>query len=118
MHNASRLALGITALEAGDVAGFAILSDDRLHQPYRIKKYTALPKLFAAALNSGATSACLAGSGSSVLAIVDDAKGDDGIAAVIAALDTAAAATGVGGHAEQIEVDQEGVRILRSVGVK
>jgi len=23
----------------------------------------------------------------------------------------------VGGHAEQIEVDQEGVRILRSVGV-
>jgi hypothetical protein len=24
----------------------------------------------------------------------------------------------VGGHAEQIEVDQQGVRILRSVGVK
>ena len=46
-----------------------------------------------------------------------DAKGDDGIAAVIAALDAAASATGVGGHAEQIEVDQEGVRILRSVGV-
>ena len=41
-----------------------------------------------------------------------------GIAAVIAALDAAAATTGVGGHAEQIEVDQEGVRILRSVGVK
>jgi homoserine kinase len=118
VHNASRLALGITALEAGEVAGFAILSDDRIHQPYRIKKYTALPKLFAAALDAGASSACLAGSGSSVLAIVDDERGDDGIAAVIAALDTAAAATGVGGHAEQIEVDQEGVRILRSVGVK
>jgi homoserine kinase len=118
VHNASRLALGITALEAGEVAGFAILSDDRMHQPYRIKKYTALPKLFAAALDAGAASACLAGSGSSVLAIVDDERGDDGIAAVIAALDAAAAATGVGGHAEQIEVDQEGVRILRSVGVK
>ena len=118
VHNASRLALGITALEAGDVAGFAILSDDRLHQPYRTKKYTALPKLFAAALDAGATSACLAGSGSSVLAIVDDARGDEGIAAVIAALDAAADATGVGGHAEQIEVDQEGVRILRSVGVQ
>jgi homoserine kinase len=118
VHNASRLALGITALEAGEVSGFAILSDDRIHQPYRIKKYSALPQLFAAALNAGATSACLAGSGSSVLAIVDDERGDDGIAAVIAALDTAAAATGVGGHAEQIEVDQEGVRILRSVGVK
>jgi homoserine kinase len=118
VHNASRLALGITALEAGEVSGFAILSDDRVHQPYRIKKYTALPQLFAAALNAGATSACLAGSGSSVLAIVDDERGDDGIAAVIAALDAAAAATGVGGHAEQIEVDQEGVRILRSVGVK
>jgi homoserine kinase len=118
VHNASRLALGITALEAGEVAGFAILSDDRLHQPYRIKRYAALPQLFAAALNAGATSACLAGSGSSVLAIVDDERGDDGIAAVIAALNEAAAATGVGGHAEQIEVDQEGVRILRSVGVK
>ncbi|NDH28833.1 MAG: hypothetical protein EBX81_05895 [bacterium] len=118
VHNASRLALGITALEAGEVGGFAILSDDRVHQPYRIKKYTALPKIFAAALNAGATSACLAGSGSAVLAIVDDARGDDGIAAVIAALDAVAAETGVGGHAEQIEVDQEGVRILRSVGVK
>jgi hypothetical protein len=51
------------------------------------------------------------------LAIVDDARGDEGIAAVIAALDAAAAETGAGGHAEQIEVDQEGVRILRSVGV-
>jgi homoserine kinase len=118
VHNASRLALGITALEAGEVSGFTILSDDRMHQPYRIKKYTALPKLFAAALDAGATSACLAGSGSSVLAIVDDERGDDGIAQVIAALDAAAVATGVGGHAEQIEVDQEGVRILRSVGVK
>ena len=117
VHNASRLALGITALEAGEVAGFAILSDDRLHQPYRIKKFPALPQLFAAALNAGATSACLAGSGSSVLAIVDDERGDAGIAAVIAALDAAATATGVGGHAEQIEVDHEGVRILRSVGV-
>ena len=117
VHNASRLALGITALEAGEVGGFAILSDDRIHQPYRIKKYTALPQLFAAALNAGATSACLAGSGSSVLAIVDDERGDEGIAAVIAALNAAATATGVGGHAEQIEVDQEGVRILRSVGV-
>lgn len=117
VHNASRLALGITALEAGDVAGFAILSDDRIHQPYRIKRYMALPKLFAAALDAGATSACLAGSGSAVLTIVDDAKGDDGIAAVIAALNEAAVATGVGGHAVQIEVDQEGVRILRSVGV-
>ena len=36
----------------------------------------------------------------------------------VAALDAAAVATGAGGHAEQIEVDQEGVRILRSVGVK
>jgi homoserine kinase len=117
-HNASRLALGITALEAGEVGGFAILSDDRLHQPYRIKRYTALPQLFAAALNAGATSACLAGSGSSVLAIVDDERGDEGIAAVISALDAASKETGVGGHAEQIEVDQEGVRILRSVGVQ
>jgi homoserine kinase len=117
VHNASRLALGITALEAGEVGGFAILADDRLHQPYRSKKYPALPQLCAAALNAGATSACLAGSGSSVLAIVDDERGDDGIAAVIAALGTAAAAAGVGGRAEQIEVDHEGVRILRSVGV-
>ena len=118
VHNASRLALGITALEAGEVAGFAILADDRLHQPYRIKRYAALPTIIAAARAAGATSACLAGSGSAVLAIVDDERGDDGIAAVIAALDAVAAETGVGGHAEQIEVDQEGVRILRSVGVQ
>ena len=113
-HNASRLALGVAALEAGDLQGFALLADDRLHQPYRAKRYAALPTLIASALGAGAVSACLAGAGSAILAIVDDAGGDAAIARVIAALDAAAVTTKVGGHARQYEIDIDGVTIVSS----
>ena len=113
-HNASRLALGVAALEAGDLRGFALLADDRLHQPVRATRYTAMPALIDAARTAGAVSACLAGAGSSILAIVDDAggAGDEVIERVIAALDAAAQREKVGGHAEQFEVEHDGARII------
>jgi len=117
VHNASRLALGIAALHANDVRGFALLADDRLHQAARARRYPALPSLLDAATNAGATSACLAGSGSSVLAIVDDATGgDEAIEAVIVALNEAAERAKVGGGAEQYEIDHDGARVVAYSG--
>jgi homoserine kinase len=108
VHNASRMAAGIAALEAGDVTGFALLADDRLHQPYRAAKYRALPALIAAAVGEGAVSASLAGAGSSVLAIVDDASR---VSAVAKAMEAAISTAQIGGGALRFDVDTDGVRI-------
>ena len=108
VHNAGRMAAGIAALEAGDVAGFALLADDRLHQPYRAAKYRAMPTLISAAVGAGAVSACLAGAGSSVLAIVDDASR---VSAVTAAMERALNTTQIGGAARRVDVDADGVRL-------
>jgi homoserine kinase len=108
VHNASRMAAGIAALEAGDVTGFALLADDRLHQPYRAAKYRALPALIAAAVGAGAVSASLAGAGSSVLAIVDDASR---VSAVAKAMEAAISTAQIGGGALRFDVDTDGVRI-------
>jgi homoserine kinase len=108
VHNASRMAAGIAALEAGDVSGFALLADDRLHQPYRAAKYRAMPALISAAVGAGAVSASLAGAGSSVLAIVDDASR---VNAVSAAMEAAISTAQIGGGALRFDVDTDGVRI-------
>jgi homoserine kinase len=108
VHNASRMAAGIAALEAGDVTGFALLADDRLHQPYRAAKYRAMPALISAAVGAGAVSASLAGAGSSVLAIVDDASR---VSAVSAAMEAAISTAQIGGGALRFDVDTDGVRI-------
>jgi homoserine kinase len=108
VHNASRMAAGIAALEAGDVTGFALLADDRLHQPYRAAKYRAMPALISAAVGAGAVSASLAGAGSSVLAIVDDASR---VSAVAKALEAAITTAQIGGGALRFDVDTDGVRI-------
>ena len=108
VHNASRMAAGIAALEAGDVTGFALLADDRLHQPYRAAKYRAMPALIAAAVGAGALSASLAGAGSSVLAIVDNASR---VSAVAAAMEAAITTAQIGGGALRFDVDTDGVRI-------
>jgi homoserine kinase len=108
VHNASRMAAGIAALEAGDVSGFALLADDRLHQPYRAAKYRAMPALISAAVGAGALSASLAGAGSSVLAIVDNASR---VSAVAAAMEAAITTAQIGGGALRFDVDTDGVRI-------
>jgi len=108
VHNAGRMAAGIAALEAGDVTGFALLADDRLHQPYRAAKYRAMPALIAAAVGAGAVGASLAGAGSSVLAIVDDASR---VSAVATAMEAAISTAQIGGGALRFDVDSDGVRI-------
>ena len=112
-HNASRLAMGISALEAGDMHGFALLADDRMHQQYRAGRYKALPALIDAATSAGAVSACLAGAGSAVLAVVDGSVGAAGggvpvAERVAAALTDAAKRAKIGGSARQIALDVDG----------
>jgi homoserine kinase len=67
-----------------------------------------MPALIAAAVGAGAVSACLAGAGSSVLAIVDDASR---VSAVAKALEAAITTAQIGGGALRFDPDMDGVRI-------
>jgi len=69
--NLARVAVGVAGLASGRVDVLALLTADRLHEPYRATVYPELPQLIAAARAAGALGACLAGAGSTVVAFVD-----------------------------------------------
>jgi homoserine kinase len=71
--NLTRVAVGVAGLASGRIDVIALLTQDRLHEPYRAKVYPELPQLVAAARAAGALGACLAGAGSTVVAFVDSA---------------------------------------------
>ena len=48
------------------------MSDDKLHEPYRVPFFPQLPELVAAARGAGALGASLSGAGSTVIALADD----------------------------------------------
>jgi homoserine kinase len=68
--NLARVAVGVAGLASGRADVLALLTQDRLHEPYRAEVYRELPELIAAARGAGALGACLAGAGSTVVAFV------------------------------------------------
>lgn len=72
ISNLARVAVGVAGLASGRTDVLALLTQDRLHEPYRAEVYPELPHLLEAARAAGAIGACLAGSGSTVIAFVDD----------------------------------------------
>jgi len=76
--NLGRVAFGVAGLAAGRRDVLGLLTEDRLHEPYRAVAYPELPALVAAAREAGAIGACLSGSGSTIVAFVDaDEPGRD-----------------------------------------
>jgi homoserine kinase len=69
--NLARVAVGVAGLATGRADVLRLLTEDRLHEPYRAAVYPELPQLVAAARAAGALGACLAGAGSTVVAFVD-----------------------------------------------
>ncbi|MBI5245459.1 MAG: homoserine kinase [Elusimicrobia bacterium] len=69
VHNASRLALLIGALERGELGLLKIAMDDVLHQPYRRPIMRGMDAVIAAAVRAGAFGAALSGAGPSILAL-------------------------------------------------
>jgi homoserine kinase len=61
----------VAGLSAGRADTLRLLTEDRLHEPYRAEVYPELPELVAAARAAGALGACLSGAGSTVVAFVD-----------------------------------------------
>ena len=69
--NLARVAVGVAGLASGRTDVLRLLTEDRLHEPYRAAVYPELPQLVAAARDAGALGACLAGAGSTIVAFVD-----------------------------------------------
>jgi homoserine kinase len=66
--NLAAVAAGVAGLATRRYDLLRLLTVDRLHEPYRAKRYPALPRLVEAALEAGALGASLSGAGSSVIA--------------------------------------------------
>ncbi len=69
IHNVSRTALLVSALQHDRLDLLATAMDDRLHEPYRRRLHPALDAMLAAARGAGAMGAALSGSGSTVIAL-------------------------------------------------
>jgi homoserine kinase len=71
-HNVGRTAMVVAALTADRLDLLAAMSEDRLHEPYRLAHLPQLPELTAAAREAGALGAALSGAGSAILALSAD----------------------------------------------
>lgn len=109
--NLARVAVGVAGLAVGRTDLLGLLSEDRLHEPYRASVYPELPRLVAAAREAGALGAFLAGAGSTVAALV--AKSDEAAAdRVGAAFRTTAASLGQPGRLQAINPQRTGAHIV------
>jgi len=70
VFNLSRLALLIPSLTKGIWDNFPLVTQDRIHQPYRSSLIPGMYDVFKAALDAGAKGAFLSGAGSSIAAFV------------------------------------------------
>jgi len=97
--NLGRVALGVAGMATGRRDILRILTEDRLHEPYRAAVYPQLPRMVADARAAGALGACLSGAGSSIVAFTDKVSG---VARIESAYRAAAADTDLPGRVEGV----------------
>jgi homoserine kinase len=97
--NLGRVALGVAGMASGRRDILRILTEDRLHEPYRAAAYPQLPRMVADARAAGAIGACLSGAGSAIVAFVDTVSG---VARIESAFRAAAADTDLPGRVEVV----------------
>jgi homoserine kinase len=108
-HNVGVASFVVAALVANRLELLDAMSEDRLHEPYRVAHFPQLPALVAAARAAGARGAALSGAGSAVLALCDAA----GVAQRVAAAMAATAAQGdVAGRATVVRPSSSGARVV------
>ena len=110
--NLARVAVGVAGLATGRTDVLRLLTQDRLHEPYRASAYPELPRLVAAARDAGALGAFLAGAGSTVAALVD-ASDEEAADRVGAAFRTTAASLAQPGRLQAIKLQPSGAQLVR-----
>ncbi len=76
IFNASRAALLVASIYAGDYENLAMAMQDRIHQPYRSQLIPDMDRIFKAAKNYGALATYLSGAGSTLMAVLTDDKAE------------------------------------------
>jgi homoserine kinase len=109
ISNLARVAVGVAGLASGRSDVLALLTQDRLHEPYRAEVYPELPHLLDDARAAGAIGACLAGSGSTVIAFVEDSG--EIVERVGNAFSTTAHYLGLPGRLERLATRSLGARV-------
>lgn len=102
--NTVRVPLVIEALRTGELGALAMLTEDRLHEPYRKPLYQEFDALKQAALKAGAAAVTVSGAGPSMLAITPK----DARPRVAAAMQKALVRLGLGGVARELDVAAAG----------
>jgi homoserine kinase len=108
IFNLSRAAMIVAALATGQLELLREAMEDRLHQPARAGLLPWLPGLLAAARDGGALGAALSGAGTTVCALCTS----DSVRAVATAMLAYAAAQGVSGRAEVVDVGVPGASVV------
>ena len=111
LANLARVAVGVAGLASGRSDVLAMLTEDRLHEPYRAAAYPELPALIAAARAAGAIGACLAGSGSTIAAFV---AVDGSVDEVGTAMEAASTALGLPGRLATLRPQPVGARVVEA----
>jgi homoserine kinase len=109
--NLARVAVGVVGPAPGRTDVLRLLTEDRLHEPYRASVYPELPRLVAAARDAGALGAFLAGAGSTVAALVD-ASDESAADRVGAAFRATATSLGQPGRLQAINLRRDGARLV------
>lgn len=107
--NLGRVAIGVAGMATGRSDILRLLTEDRLHEPYRAAVYPQLPRLVADARAAGAIGACLSGAGSSIIAFTNKVSI---VAAIEAAFRATAADTDLPGRVEVLKPRNTGAAIL------
>jgi homoserine kinase len=110
LANLARVAVGVAGLASGRSDVLSLLTQDRLHEPYRAAAYPELPALLNAARAAGAIGACLAGAGSTVIAFVSAAD-DAAIEVVGDAFASTASHLGLTGRLARLAMRASGARV-------
>jgi homoserine kinase len=107
IFNLSHAAMIVAALATGQIELLREAMEDRLHQPARAGLLPWLPGLLGAARDGGALGAALSGAGTTVCALCTS----DSARAVASAMMDYAAAQGVVGRAEVVDVGAQGASV-------
>jgi homoserine kinase len=108
--NLARVAVGVAGLASGRSDVLGLLTQDRLHEPYRAAAYPELPAMIAAARTAGSIGACLAGAGSTVIAFVPEDSAST-IAAVGRSLRDEATRLHLRGRLVRLSPQPDGARV-------
>ncbi|HHY91095.1 MAG TPA: homoserine kinase, partial [Clostridiales bacterium] len=76
IFNIGRVAMLVAAMNNGETEKLRIAMEDRIHQPYRGTLIPQMKQIFDAARNFGSKAEVISGSGSTLMAVIDEKNTD------------------------------------------